>query len=201
MSGVPRSGSTVLAAILNQNKQTHVSTTSGLVFAIDGMVNTWAGTGLLRADEKNHKILVDSVRGTIDAFYEEFDAPVVIDKGRGWPIPQVMQAMTEVVGAKPKIIATVRSIPDCMASFVRVAKPDDLDDFIYSGALSEHLKAAYISLQVGYEYDPECFCIVEYEDLIADPKSQLERIHTFLGLEDFDYDFEAIDGTSVQEED
>ena len=96
MSGVPRSGSTVLAAILNQNKQTHVSTTSGLVFAIDGMVNTWSGTGLLRADEKNHKILVDSVRGTIDAFYEEFDAPVVIDKGRGWPIPQVMQAMTEV---------------------------------------------------------------------------------------------------------
>ena len=67
--------------------------------------------------------------------------------------------------------------------------------------MSEHLKAAYISLQVGYEYDPECFCIVEYEDLIADPKSQLERIHTFLGLKDFDYDFKAIDGTSVQEDD
>ena len=201
MSGVHRSGSTVLAAILNQNKQTHVSTTSGLVFAIDGMVNTWASTGLLRADEKNHKILVDSVRGTIDAFYKEFDAPVVIDKGRGWPIPQVMQAMTEVVGAKPKIIATVRSIPDCMASFVRVAKPDNLDDFIYSGALADNLKAAYITLQTGYEYDPECFCIVEYEDLIADPKAQLDRIHAFLGLEDFDYDFEAIDGTSVQEDD
>ena len=53
MSGVPRSGSTVLAAILNQNKQTHVSTTSGLVFAIDGMVNTWSGTGLL-----DHPLLI-----------------------------------------------------------------------------------------------------------------------------------------------
>jgi sulfotransferase len=74
MSGVPRSGSTVLAAILNQNKQTHVSTTSGLVFALDGMANTWASTGLLRADEKNHKILVDSMRGVIESFYEDFDA-------------------------------------------------------------------------------------------------------------------------------
>ena len=201
MSGVPRSGSTVLAAILNQNKQTHVSTTSGLVFALDGMANTWASTGLLRADEKNHKILVDSMRGVIESFYEGFDAPVIIDKGRGWPIPQIMQAMTQVIGEKPKIIATVRSIPECMASFVRVAKPDNLDDFIYSGELSDHLKAAYITLQTGYEYDPECFCIVEYDDLIADPKSQLDRIHAFLGLDNFDYDFEAIDGTSVQEDD
>lgn len=201
MAGVPRSGSTVLAAILNQNKQTHVSTTSGLVFALDGMANTWHSTGLLRADEANHKILVDSMRGVIDAFYEDVAAPVIIDKGRGWPIPTIMQAMTEVVGAKPKIIATVRSIPDCMASFVRVAKPEDLDDFIYSGQLSDHLKAAYITLQTGYQYDPECFCLVEYDDLIADPKSQLDRIHAFLDLPDFDYDFEAIDGTSVQEDD
>jgi hypothetical protein len=65
------------------------------------------------------------MRGVIDAFYEEFDAPVIIDKGRGWPIPQIMQAMSQVIGAKPKIIATVRSIPECMASFVRVAKPDE----------------------------------------------------------------------------
>jgi hypothetical protein len=37
LSGVPRSGSTVLAAILNQNSQTNVSTTSGLVHALDGL--------------------------------------------------------------------------------------------------------------------------------------------------------------------
>ena len=201
MSGVPRSGSTVLAAILNQNKQTHVTTTSGLVFALDGMANTWAGTGLLRADKKNHKILVEAMRGTIDAFYKDVDAPVVIDKGRGWPIPAIMNSMTQVVEAKPKIIATVRSIPDCMASFIRVAKPDNLDEFIESGDLATHLKAAYITLKTGYQYDPECFCIIEYEDLIANPKLQLERVHEFLGLPEFDYDFTAIDGTSVQEDD
>ena len=37
LSGIPRSGSTVLAAILNQNPETHVSTTSGLVHALDGL--------------------------------------------------------------------------------------------------------------------------------------------------------------------
>ena len=201
MSGVPRSGSTVLAAILNQNPETHVSTTSGLVFALDGVSSTWNSAGLLKEDESNHRKLIRSMQGIIEAFYEEFDAPVIIDRGRGWPLPEIMQSMPEVIGAKPKIIATVRSIPDCMASFVRVAKPDDLDAFIELGHLSDHLKYSYISLQRGYEFAPECFCIVEYEDLVADPKAQLARIHEFLDLPDFDYDFTAIDGTSVQEDD
>ena len=201
MSGVPRSGSTVLAAILNQNPETHVSTTSGLVFALDGMANTWHSTRMLKADDKNHEKLAKSMGAVIDTFYEEFDAPVIIDKGRGWPIPTILSAMSQVLGSKPKIIATVRSIPDCMASLVRVAKPDDLDAFMDSGILSTHLKAAYISLQTGYEFAPECFCIVEYEDLVAEPKAQLARIHKFLDLPDFDYDFTAIDGASVQEDD
>lgn len=198
MSGISRSGSTLLAAILSQNKQTHVSTTSGLMFALEGMANTWASTDLLKADERNHTTLVRSMRGTIEAFYEDYDAPVIIDKGRGWSIPQIMRAMTEVLGERPKIIATVRSIPDCMASFVRVTKPDDLDEFMELGQLSEHLKMAYTTLQTGHEFAPECFCIVEYEDLLAKPKAQLDRIHAFLGLDDFDYDFATIDGLAKQ---
>ena len=201
LSGVPRSGSTVLAAILNQNKQTHVSTTSGLVFALDALANVWHSQGLLGENDKERTKLARTMGAVLDTFYEDVEEPVIIDKGRGWPIPTILSAMSQVLGSKPKIIATVRSIPDCMASLVRVAKPDDLDAFMDSGILSTHLKAAYISLQTGYEFAPECFCIVEYEDLVAEPKAQLARIHKFLDLPDFDYDFTAIDGASVQEDD
>ena len=201
LSGIPRSGSTVLAAILNQNPMTHVSTTSGLVHALDGLANTWHNTGLLNENDPSRALLAQSMRGMIDAFYESSDKPVIIDKGRGWPIPIIMSAMTQVLNRKPKIIATVRSVPDCMASFVRVAKPDDLDEFMATGQLADHLKAAYISLQEGYMFDKSCFLIVEYEDLLADPKKTLERIHEFLELPPYDYDFSNIDGESVKEDD
>ena len=154
---------------------------------------------LFRSDPERKK-LAQTMRGAIDAFYEDTDKPVVIDKGRGWPIPIIMSAMSQVLGRKPKVIATVRSVPDCMASFVRVAKPEDLDTFMATGQLADHLKAAYISLQEGWMYDPECFLMVEYEDLLADPKAQLDRIHAFLELPPFDYDLSNIDGTSVKEE-
>src|SRR3990172_6822134 len=201
LSGIPRSGSTVLAAILNQNPATHVSRTSGLVHALDGVANTWASTGLLDKTDKDRKKLSATMLGIVNSFYSDTDKPIVIDKSRGWPIAQIIQAMQQVLGRTPKIVATVRSVPDCAASFVRVAHPENLDDFIYSGQLMDHLKAAFISLQNGYEYAPECFLFVEYEDLIANPKEQLARVHAFLELPDFGYDFDNIDGTSVKEDD
>ena len=201
LSGIPRSGSTVLAAILNQNPMTHVSTTSGLVHALDGLANTWHSAGLLNENDPQRTKLAQTMRGAIDAFYEDTDKPVVIDKSRGWPIGQIMGAMTQVLGRQPKIIATVRSVPDCAASFIRIEKPTDLDEFMATGQLMDHLKAAYISLQNGYEYAPENFLFVEYEDLLTEPKAQLARIHEFLGLPEFEYDFNNIDGSSVAEDD
>lgn len=201
LSGVPRSGSTVLAAILNQNPMTHVSTTSGLGAALDGLATAWHQNNLLVDNDPERKKLAHTMRGVIDAFYEATDKPVVIDKARNWPIPVIMHAMAQVLGHKPKIIATVRSIPDCMASFVRVAKPENLDDFVINGSLANHLKSSYLTLQQGFQYDPESFLFVEYEDLLADPKTQLSRIHAFLDLPDFEYDLGNIDGSSVKEDD
>jgi len=201
LSGIPRSGSTVLAAILNQNPETHVSTTSGLVHALDGLANTWHSAGLLNENDPDRNKLAQTMRGMIDAFYEDTDKPVIIDKSRGWPIPQIMAAMSQVLDRPMKVLCTVRPVTDCMASFVRVAKPEDLDEFIYSGQLADHLKAAYQSLQAGFEYAPEQMLFIEYDNLIADPKSQLERVHEFLGLAPFEYDFNQIDGSTVSEDD
>ena len=201
LSGVPRSGSTVLAAILNQNPMTHVSTTSALGAALDGLATAWHRDNLLVNNDPDRSKLAHTMRGVIDAFYEEVPKPVIIDKARNWPIPVIMQAMGQVLGHKPKIIATVRSIPDCMASFVRVAKPENLDEFLTNGNLAAHLKQSYQTLQGGYAYDPECFLFVEYEDLLANPQAELERIHNFLDLPHFEYDLKNIDGSTVKEDD
>jgi hypothetical protein len=201
LSGLPRSGSTVLAAILNQNKTVHVSTTSGLGGALEGIATAWHENALLIKNDEKLSKLIKTMRGVISSFYDFTDKPVIIDKSRSWPTPTIMQAMEQVLGQKPKIISTVRSVPDCMASFVRVAKPENLGNFLFNGRLANHLKVSYQILQQGYEYDSECFLFVEYEDLLADPKTQLNRIHAFLGLPDFNYDYQNIDGSTVKEDD
>jgi len=201
LSGLPRSGSTVLAAIMNQNPMTHVSATSGLTEALGGLARTWQSVGILHGNDPEQKLLAQTMLGVIDAFYAKISQPVAVDKSRAWPAPAVMNAMSHVLGRKPKIVATVRSIPDCMASFVRVAKPVSLDEFMATSQLVDHLKSSYIQLLKGYQYDKTSFVFVEYDDLLADPQAQLDRIHNFLELPFYAYNFNDIDGSNVMEDD
>ena len=160
LAGIPRSGSTVLAAIMNQNPETQVSTTSSLIHILNGLAETWTEAHLLNKEDPERKELQKIMRAVIQSRYEG-QKPVIIDKSRGWPIPQIMDAMAMVNEAPVKIVATVRDIADCAASFVRIAKPENLDQFMYEGQLMDHLKHAYITLQTGYNYRPEVFHFVE----------------------------------------
>ena len=112
-----------------------------------------------------------------------------------------MRTMEKVLGEKPKIIATVRNVPDCVASFVRVCKPEDTQKFLQTTHLIDVVKGGYQTLLAGMQENSECFCVVEYEDLLANPKAEIDKIHEFLGLESFDYSFDKIEGSVVAEKD
>ena len=199
LSGLPRSGSTVLAALLNQHPSLHVTPTSSLIDTMGALVAAWENAP--KNTEREDGELFRLLRSVSEAKYEHVAKPITIDKSRGWPAPTIMATMAKVLQAPPRIIATVRNVPDCAANFVKVAKPDDVAAFLRDSGPISHLKQAYVTLQQGYEAAPENFLIVDYDDLIADPLAQLARIHAFLSLPDHDYDLNNIDGTPVKERD
>lgn len=204
LSGLPRSGSTVLAAILNQHPQVHASSTSGLLDMLVGTLRAWADSMSVHATVDKAKAEEDIqriLRTICDAKYADVDKPIILDKARGWASDVNIRTMTKVLGHTPKIVATVRNIPDCAASFVRVAKPDNLEHFLRDSELIGHLKEAYQVLELGHRSYPETILYVDYDELLADPKAQLKRVHEFLGLDDHDYDLSNIDGSNLRERD
>lgn len=201
LSGLPRSGSTVLAAILNQNPLIHVTPTSGLIGLMGAVAEKWDRDQTIHVQGRNDDDMIRMLRGVMNAKNELIDRPIIIDKNRGWPMPPIMRTMTKVLNQSPKIIATVRSIPDCIASFVRVVNPPNKEQFLLESHLINVVKNAYITLREGMREDPMAFCIVEYDDLLADPRKQLNRIHKFLNIELFNYDFDCIEGSVVAEKD
>ena len=203
LAGLPRSGSTLLAAILNQNPNIHASSTSGLLDTMVGTLRAWADSfnTLAQKDRDASEQEIQRILNNItQTKYDHIDKPIILDKARGWADDTNIRTMTRVFGHKPKIIATVRNVEDCAASFVRIAKPDNLDDFVH-GELMNHLKESYQTFQKGYTFAPECFLIVDYDDLLNDPKKEIKRVHEFLELGDHEYDFDNIDGTDLQERD
>jgi hypothetical protein len=112
-----------------------------------------------------------------------------------------MPTMYNVLGYKPKIIATVRNVEDCVASMVRVAKPDNLTHFLRTSDLVDHVKQSYQTLLRAHNFGPECIHYVEYEDLVSKPEEVLRGIEEFLELTPHTYDLNNVDASNLQEKD
>ena len=159
LAGLPRSGSTVLAALLNQHPALHASATSGLGELMFNTFNVWKNSSAEQASTEIEQVKA-VLCGMMDARYKHIDKPVVIDKARNWAETTTIGVLKELLPYKPKIIATVRNVEDCAASFVRIAKPTDLEDFLYNSEFIHHLKQSYQILQSGYNYDKSCFLFI-----------------------------------------
>jgi hypothetical protein len=181
LAGLPRSGSTVLAALLNQHPSVHASGTSGMGELMFNTFQAWKNSSAEQAAPQPEQIKA-VLRGIMDTKYSNVDKPVVIDKARNWAEASTVAVLKDLLPYKPKIIATVRNIDECAASFVRVAKPNNVEDFLRNDGLIGHLKESYTVLHSGFQYDKSCFLFVEYEDMMADARKQMARIHEFLEL-------------------
>ena len=200
LSGLPRSGSTLLTAILNQNPNIYSSPTSGLIEIMGATLRSWYEK-VNEVQGRNDEELFRLLKGVLESKYENIDKPVIIDKSRGWSNPEIIKTMNRLLNGQMKIIATVRSVPDCATSFLRIAKPENKENFLKNSQLIGHLKSSYITLHQGYHSYPDSILMVDYDDLLKDPKKQMDRIHKFLDLEDFEYSFDNIDGSVVKERD
>jgi len=204
LSGLPRSGSTVLAAILSQNPEVHTTATSGLLDMLVGTLRAWADSMSVQAtpDKVKSEAEIQRILHNIcDSKYADIDKPIILDKARGWASDVNIPTMAKVLGHKPKVIATVRNIPDCVASMVRVAKPANLDDFLRTSELVNHVKESYQTLESGYRFAPECILFVDYDDLLSNPQKELDRIHAFLEIPAYEYDLNAINADHLKEND
>ena len=201
LSGLPRSGSTVLSSLLNQHPQVHSTSTSGLIDIMGAVCMAWEQSPSTVAQSADKEEAYRLLRSVADSKYETVSKPVIVDKSRGWANPQIMDTLTQALGRPPKIIATVRNPADCAASFVRVAKPKDVPTFLRSSQLIAHLKSSYAILNQGYEKHPDNFCFIDYDDLIQSPQAQMDRVIEFLGLEPHKFDFHNIDTKVVAEKD
>ena len=189
LSSLPRSGTTLLTSLLNQRDDVYATPTSNLTHIIGGTVFNWNDTNKTEAQSATHEDLYRVVKGIIDNRYTT--DKLVFDNGRDWADPVIINTMHHVQ-KDIKIVATVRPIAECIASFVKIAKPNDINEFLKSSALIEHLMLSYKKLRAGYEAYPECFLLVEYENLVTQPQKELDRISEFVGLDKFKHDFNNV---------
>lgn len=203
ISGLPRSGSTLLAALLRQNPRFHAGMTSPVGTLFTGMLDQFgAGSefGPVLDRDTRRRLL----RGLFDSYYAgQADGTVVFDTNRLWSarLPAVVDLFPEA-----KVIACVRNVAWVMDSLERLYRANPYEqtklygndterNTVYSrletlaqynrlvGFAWSALKEAYYGAQAG------SLLVVEYELLAQAPERVLRLIYEFLGEPWFEHDF------------
>lgn len=215
MTGLPRSGSTLLSSLLSQNPHIHASQNSTLITLLWHTIDQYEkeeATQAFKVDNQLHNTLFYMAHG----FYAHIDKQIVVDKSRAWAYN--FSVAKDSFRNNPKLIATVRSIPDILASFIALANKnpnnyidatlkknnmpindDTRCEFLVSkgGTLFE----SWESLKFGYTHHREQILIVEYDDLSENPEKELKRIYDFIEQPYFDHDFGNIINKTPENDD
>ena len=200
--GLPRSGSTVLTAILSQHPDIFAShNTSPLLDILINNQNIYRYKSQAAIANPNADQLTNITRSIIDTFYAT-DRKFIVDKSRGWS--KNIPSAEILFGYKPKIIATVRDLPSIMASWLSLMLKNpgnQIDQYIVQSGrpLNNYtrmeemwvnmVKDCYDGLyQSRGDADSGQILEVQYDSLVNDPTTTLSNITGFLGLDEFQYD-------------
>lgn len=209
MSGLPRSGSTLLTALLNQNPEIHASTNSPLLDTIhyteEYLLYNSEQYKATPNPEGAHKVLSSIPYN----YYFNTPQDIIIDKSRGW-VNQI-QHIQDYITSEPKIICPVRNIQDILSSFLNLISNSKTTSFIDENLIRNNIEISndnrcdyLMSSQgiIGQSYNAllECFrkgnnqylLLIDYDDLVRNPQHELNRIYEFIGLSSYLHSFENV---------
>lgn len=212
LSGIARSGSTLLGSILNQNPEFYVSPTSPLLDlyclteeSIHKLTSQYT-FDLNTVSQNIHKSLHHS-------FYYNIDKPYIFDKHRGWP--RNINTVKNIITQDPKVICTYRPIAENIVSFLKLANKDP-NNFIdkslrqYGREINlknramctwEHFSAdPFYSMADGLKNNRKYILVINYHDLVVQPEVELNRIYDFLELPRFDHIYNNIENTCTEDD-
>ena len=201
ISGLPRSGSALLAALLRQNPRIHAPLTSPVASLLNGLMRAMSQeneTGLFVDDDQRTRILT----GCVEAFYEDVRAEkIVFDPNRAW---SSKLALLVALYPNAKVICCVRSPAWVLDSLERLTRANAMEPsglFKYDTTGNVYSRAEQLMASAGivghalhclreavYDERRQNLMLIRYESLTRDPVGTLNAIYAFIGEPAFPHD-------------
>lgn len=214
LSGLPRSGSTVLGSILGQHPEISVTPTSPMLDLL--CFTNEAFNEINKKYTYDEPVVTKNVyTGLIESFYKNQEKPIICDKHRGWARNVI--PIKEYITDKPKIICTNRCISEVLASYIKLMNATDktnfVDDTLRERGMqitlenratclwNQYVSDPYNSLAHGLHEHRDCIHLVQYDDLISAPDQVMKNIYEFLEMDVFNHDYKNIINYCAEDKD
>lgn len=206
ISGLPRSGSTLLTNILLQNPKFATTATSSLLEFLLQVRDNWTKLEghTAHPDGQDKWEVIKSIMQS----YHKTDKNIIFDKNRGWS--NHIEFIEKVTGEKTKIIACVRNLEEICASFEKLYRKNRANGEIHGEFSNTKMKTIdgrvsvwtsdegvlgrpYVSLLDTIQRGlGDRILFFAYEDWTSRPNEMFRKLYEFIGQDYFQHDFENI---------
>jgi len=179
LSGMPRSGNTVVGFLINQDEEINV-TGSSVVCSILYKLSL-VKEELAFKNFPDHMSFNNIYSNVFNIYYKDWKSKHIIDRGP-WGTPGNLNLLKKII-KKPKFIILYRPILEVISSFVKIEKPVDIEERcdVYmdsqNGIIHKYLWSIENILK-----NKEDHTIVHYKNLVQDPIKEIKKIYRFLNI-------------------
>lgn len=212
VTGLPRSGSTLLCNILNQNPAFHASSTSVLPQTLATLSGLWSNSPEIKSDlindrDRTNERMLRGMRALVEEWYADQGDKLVFDKGRGWALNALL---LKQLYPESRILVTVRDLRAVFGSVEKQHRANPILD--HAGTILQkalYTRADQMFSAEGLIGGPIAgvedlvrrqlpgVMIVQYEALSKNPGFVLDKVYAELGCEPFEHDFNNVEATST----
>ena len=205
ISGLPRTGSTLLSSILMQNPSVHSEGRSALCQMMWDMQCSINGPSqdALKASRRLEKTSMDIMAEFPALYYKSVSKDIIFDKCRTWTLYENHQIIKRYINESPKIVVLVRPVDEIVRSFAKLRLDNGWVSDVYTDLLLPNTDPLTLPLD-GIKYAKyirdEGFLFVTYKSLVENTAMVLEQIYNHCEIDFFSHDFDEIKRAFVEDD-
>jgi sulfotransferase len=196
LSGLPRSGSTLLSAILSQNPLIHAEGNSAVCQLMwDMRVSCEINAREQLLANRRYDTDYDLVSSIPQAYYRNTNKSFVVDKCRSWTITPNMETIRRYITPNPRVVVLLRPIDEIVKSFVNLRRANGWDGDLERDLLlpnSEPIMRSMRGVSEAMQSNSDEFLFIDYSHLVSDTDEVLKSIYDFYSLDWFAHDLSNI---------
>lgn len=194
---LPRSGNTLLGSILNQNKEIACTANSIIFEVLHRIYSIKKGSSFLNFPD--HTSFNNMTKKIITNYYIDWKQKIIIDRSPATTVENLTYFNYE----NHKFIFLKRDLTEVVKSFVYLYRKNQykktIDEVFNEITNPNHIFLKNIlAISNGKKtINKENFITLDYNELIRNPKKQINKIYRFLNIPYFNHKFTNLDQFSV----
>lgn len=193
LCSLPRAGNTLLGSIVNQSQ--HLKLTANTILTdVIYQLQLIKDYEIYKnfPDEKSFNNIIKNI---FNNYYQNWKADNIIDRGP-WGTPGNLKLLKLII-KKPTFIILYRPILECLASFIKIEKPVNLETRCHQLMRDDGIIGKNLWSIKNIIKEKEDHIIIHYKDFIKNPNKEIKKIFDYLEIPFTNFDLSNLKQFSI----